>query len=151
MSGLPFDFAMRHELGSKSVPCRHEISCYWHRYCSRCSVILRFNELLIIRLLTNTVERSHHIQHLELGKYSGRAGNLPGITPQRSVFMAAMRWRQERRGGERARCRSQARGNSVTWQVVIPIIHEALRRATNWRQNLVPLIWRHVARARLLC
>ena len=146
-SGIAFRFLIRRELGSKSVRRRHETSCYWHRYCSRDPAGFGFNDLLIYLLLANTVKRSCCSGYLELSKYSTRRTMPGGFTPLRSVFMAAMRWGREQNPLVLPQCSRQFRdvagcraGHMATSQ-----------SATNWRQNPMPLIWRHVARARLLC
>ena len=55
---VPFGWAMRHELGSKAGLSPADISCYPRQVIEICSVILRFNKFLTIKLLTNTVKRS---------------------------------------------------------------------------------------------
>ena len=51
------------------------------------------------------------------------------------------------RAGTNGRDAAEGARHSATWQAAIA----APSAATNWRQKVVPLIWRHVARARLLC
>ena len=55
---VPFDWAMRHELGSKAGLSPADISCYLRQVIEICSVILRFNKFLTNTLLINTVKQS---------------------------------------------------------------------------------------------
>ena len=103
VSGTAFRFPMRRELGSKSARCRLEITCYRRPIFSSKFEIFGFNDLLTSCLLLITVELSHRFPCLELGKYSASGTARPGFTVQRSVYMAAMRWRQERSGGKLTR------------------------------------------------
>ena len=147
---------MRRELGSKSILCRHEISCYRYRIFSRCSVIFGFNDLLIYLLHANTVKRSQSLERLELGKYSAS-----GLRRPKSRLSDPCSWPLCAEGrNQRGEFAPKARDNSVMGRIapdvlvdraLAPAGDRCIRRATNWRQNLVPLIWRHVAPARLLC
>ncbi len=65
--------------------------------------------------------------------------------------MAAMRHEQEPDGAEMAVWAGRSRRNSVQRQPRGWTRLQVVRTATNWRQISLPLVWRHVARARLLC
>ena len=115
MSGSAFRFAMRHDLGSKSGLCAAETSCYSKRIFKRRAVFFRFNELLTESILVYTVKLSHHTTWLEFGKYSACETGRPGLTDQRAVFMAGMRWGRE----QNSRASATGVANSVTWQAEV--------------------------------